>query len=82
MLRSFAQESESAMAADAQWIEDVRRWYLAGQQGSTSSVVTDGPDSIADAEALGYEAADPALQSRHWPDAPAGNLEPGHVPAR
>ena len=70
------------MASDEEWVEDVRRWYLAGRQGSAAPVVPDGDDSSADAGPLGYEAADPALQSRHWPDAPPGNLMPGGARAR
>jgi len=44
---------------DTQWVEDVRRW-VAAQTRSRED---------ADASQLGYEAADPALQARHWPDA-------------
>ena len=56
------------MGSDAEWMDDVQRWYYGG------------PPPAADAEsegeaqgdhALGYEAAHPALQARHWPDAPA-----------
>ena len=59
------------MASDADWVEDVRRWYFSGQRSSGSP--NDVPLSNADdgADALGYEAADPALQARHWPDAPS-----------
>lgn len=56
------------MANDADWVADVRRWYLSRQQPASSAEVanetSDTPDEI------GYEAAHPALQSRHWPDAP------------
>jgi hypothetical protein len=44
---------------DAQWVEDVRRW-VASQARSRDE---------ADASEVGYEAADPVLQARHWPDA-------------
>ncbi|MEO5845937.1 MAG: hypothetical protein ABIQ33_13980 [Caldimonas sp.] len=55
------------MANDEQWVEDVKRWYLAGTRSCASAVL----DPVASDEiALGYEAADPALQARHWPDAP------------
>ncbi|MEO7338601.1 MAG: hypothetical protein ABIV63_18655 [Caldimonas sp.] len=57
------------MASDADWVEDVRRWFLAGRQTDASEPfsvpVGDASDSI------GYEAAYPALQAQHWPDAPA-----------
>ncbi len=55
------------MANDEEWVEDVKRWYLAGTRSGASAAL----DSAATDEiALGYEAADPALQARHWPDAP------------
>jgi hypothetical protein len=44
---------------DNEWVEDVRRWVAA--QARTRD--------DADSSQLGYEAADPALQARHWPDA-------------
>ncbi len=56
------------MANDEEWVEDVRRWYLAGTRSGADSVVASGEG--VDEMALGYEAADPALQARHWPDAP------------
>jgi hypothetical protein len=52
------------MANDAQWVEDVKRWYLSGAAGAPSEAGDD--DDVA----LGYEAAHPALQARHWPDVP------------
>ena len=55
------------MANDEEWVADVKRWYLAGSsQAAASSASGDVSDEIA----LGYEAADPALQAHHWPDAP------------
>ena len=58
------------MANDADWVADVRRWYFSGQgHGSAQPVQPD--DDSAD---IGYEAAHPALQSHHWPDAPRGGL--------
>ena len=57
---------EDVMANDADWVADVRRWYFAGQRPARSQY--EEPDSSA----LGYEAADPALQSPNWPDAPRG----------
>ena len=50
---------------DAQWVEDVRRWVAARARSLDD----------ADAAQLGYEAADPVLQARHWPDA-IGSSEP------
>ena len=51
-----------------EWVEDVRRWYFAGVQSAFDRAVA---GEYTDLMALGYEAADPALQARHWPDAPA-----------
>jgi len=53
------------MANDEQWVEDVKRWYLAGAAHPASEA-----GSAEDDLAIGYEAAHPALQARHWPDAP------------
>jgi hypothetical protein len=50
------------MAIDEQWVEDVKRWVLGAQPASES----DAGDDVA----IGVEAAQPALQARHWPDAP------------
>ena len=68
------------MAGDAEWVEDVRRWYFAGQRSALPPVVEDRPDT-ADVDVLGYEAADPSLQSRHWPDAPLAE-SPSRAPVR
>jgi hypothetical protein len=51
------------MANDADWVADVKRWVLAGRQAAP--VAEDSGFGV-----LGYEAAHPALQSAHWPDAP------------
>jgi hypothetical protein len=57
---------ETIMANDADWVADVRRWYFSGQgRAAVQSVPAD--DDTTD---IGYEAAHPALQSHHWPDAP------------
>jgi len=56
------------MANDEEWVEDVKRWCLAGNRSGIAAAV--GADNAADEVALGYEAADPALQAAHWPDAP------------
>ncbi len=72
------------MASDADWVEDVKRWYFAGQREANGMPVTAAPASSLDetfgydasGETLGYEAADPRLQARYWPDAPSAVGEP------
>ncbi|WP_157598235.1 MULTISPECIES: hypothetical protein [unclassified Rhizobacter] len=57
------------MASDADWMEDVRRWAL-GEPRPHAAVAEPSdlqPPGLPDD--LGYEAAHPALQARHWPDA-------------
>lgn len=62
---------DTAMANDADWLADVRRWYLLSQQPAATAAPDDNMPEI------GYEAAHPALQSQHWPDAPrAGFTDP------
>jgi hypothetical protein len=64
---SDAGSLEQTMANDDAWVEDVRRWALGGaSDGAALGDAADASDDIA----LGYEAAHPALQARHWPDAP------------
>lgn len=58
------------MANDADWVEDVRRWYLSGASAAAASSAEANDDPVA----LGYEAAHPALQARHWPDALTAGL--------
>ena len=48
---------------DEQRMEDVNRWYYGGTPPETYREDADGDDAI------GYEAAHPALQAQHWPDA-------------
>jgi len=55
---------ETIMANDADWVADVRRWYFSSQQAAVMAPADD------DSAEIGYEAAHPALQSHHWPDAP------------
>jgi len=63
------------MTNDADWVADVRRWYFSGQSAGAN---TDRKGDEGEPVELGYEAAHPALQSRHWPDAPRGRPgEPG-----
>ena len=61
------------MEHESDWVADVRRWCLAGAHaksaGPASTSASDAGDETYSG-ALGYEAAHPALQSRHWPDAP------------
>ena len=53
------------MANDEQWVEDVKRWYRAGRAPAASET------GVAEEEvAIGYEAAQPALQALHWPETP------------
>lgn len=59
------------MASDAEWVEDVRRWYRAGAT-AVASMRTPSPENAdTDMAALGYEAAHPALQARNWPEFPS-----------
>ena len=75
------------MADGAEWVEDVRRWYLAGRQPSASTATQDAVTgdegdplgSEPEGNPIGYEAADPALQARYWPDAPTADTA---APAR
>jgi len=62
---------EADMASDSDWVEDVRRWVSTRQAAADVAAPVDEAGS-AEAYELGYEAAQPALQARHWPDAPAG----------
>ena len=62
----MARAEGNEMAGDAEWVEDVKRWTLAGLKSSPSAE----PIALdSEFDALGYEAAHPALQARHWPDA-------------
>ena len=61
--------SENLMANDGDWVEDVKRWYLGGAR-SVAVGAAEAPQSDYGVD-LGYEAAHPSLQARHWPDAPA-----------
>lgn len=65
------------MASELDWVEDVRRWYRAGRQDRPveGSVLAGGAPLEASADAVGYEAANPALQAQNWPDAPALRAE-------
>ena len=61
------------MANDEEWVADVKRWCLAGSRSSAGTLLgadVAGADDAGDEIALGYEAAEPSLRARHWPDAP------------
>ena len=66
-------QRETVMANDTDWVADVRRWCLAGSPAMRAKPATSTtePEST-DFASMGYEAAHPALQSRHWPDASDG----------
>ena len=57
------------MANNDDWLEDVRRWYYGGSPPAAEV------DSAAGHDAVGYEAAQPAVQARHWPDAPQPKVD-------
>jgi len=57
------------MYNESDWVADIRRWCLAGAQAKAAASAPSA-DLNPDSDNVGYEAADPALQSRHWPDAP------------
>jgi len=54
------------MANDVDWVEDVKRWTCARlRTDEPVAAAADGGEEVA----IGYEAAQPALQAYHWPDA-------------
>jgi hypothetical protein len=55
------------MASQDDWVEDVRRWYYGGNAPAADR---DAGTPADDTHELGYEAAQPSLQARHFPDAP------------
>lgn len=63
------------MDNESDWVADVRRWCLAGARAKVAAPALStgsSSSSAGEVEDVGYEAAHPALQSRHWPDAPNG----------
>lgn len=58
------------MANDDDWLEDVRRWYYGGNPPAAEA-----DNTAAGHSAIGYEAAQPAVQARHWPDAPLPTID-------
>jgi hypothetical protein len=57
------------MASDADWLEDVRRWALGEPRPHAPAAEPSELQPPGLPDDLGYEAAHPALQARHWPDA-------------
>ncbi|MEO6032386.1 MAG: hypothetical protein ABIP61_10880 [Burkholderiaceae bacterium] len=57
------------MASDAQWVKDVQRWCGAGRRERNERAGSAHPTEPDFTTELGYEAAHPALQAHHWPDA-------------
>ncbi len=53
------------MTNDADWVEDVKRWYRSGVQSSLPAEASSNDIEVVE---IGYEAAHPALQARHWPE--------------
>lgn len=63
------------MTSDADWVEDVRRWCLAGPAFMRSKPITPEAEvESTDFASLGYEAAHPALQARNWPEVPVSKF--------
>lgn len=64
------------MASESDWVEDVRRWVRTRTQAAGPQLAKAADSVDSDLAALGYEAAHPALQARHWPDAQSSGFEP------
>ena len=52
--------------SDSDWVEDVRRWCRTGAESTRAAAAAPVESESA---YIGYEAAQPALQALHWPDA-------------
>jgi hypothetical protein len=63
--KSRCSGKENEMASDADWVADVKRWTLARLRPAEPVAAPADSEEVA----LGYEAAQPALQACHWPDA-------------
>jgi hypothetical protein len=65
------------MANDADWVEDVRRWYYGGNPPATdTSAETSSDERAKDPVDRGYESAQPTLQkARRRPDAPPPQID-------
>lgn len=57
------------MGDNEQRLEDAERFYYGGTPPESYRDEHFGPD-----EAIGYEAAHPALQAMQWPDGPWGHV--------
>lgn len=57
----------TGMADESDWVQEVKRWVRTGARERIDT-------TEVDLDSVGYEAADPALQSRDWPDAPGANI--------
>ena len=55
------------MADDADWVADVKRWVI--DQARAKALASAEAHGSTDSHDLGYEAANPQLQSRPWADA-------------
>jgi hypothetical protein len=75
MSQDSASNGSRVMVNDADWVEDVRRWCLAGSPATRAKpVAVNAEPESTDFSSLGYEAAHPALQARNWPEAPVSNF--------
>ena len=63
--RTIAHRSAATMANDVDWVAEVKRWNFPVRPAVPAVPVSEGACDI------GYEAADPPLQSRNWPDTPS-----------
>jgi len=54
------------MADENDWVQEVKRWVRTGAR-ERRQLADEEPDAV------GYEAADPPLQAREWPDAPGAS---------
>jgi hypothetical protein len=60
--------AQGTAMSDSDWVEDVKRWCQTGAESVRAAATAPAESESA---FLGYEAAHPALQAHHWPDAPA-----------
>ena len=69
------------MGGDSEWVDEVRRWVLAGQPRAAGRHASQSfPQALPDeGDAIGYEAADPAAQHLASPES---TTVPGEVALR
>jgi hypothetical protein len=65
--RAPPSRTERTMQDKDDWLEDVRRWYYGGNAPASDITADESTSGLGD---IGYETAQPALQARHWLDAP------------